>query len=209
MKTLVLGHGKRYVPREEYDKMSDEEQEDYVGIKCVHISISVNDWYYDEHISVNIDPEDRPDIVYNLWKTPWTFAESNSYDRIIDTCYALCKPNSNEYRDDIFDEIMRVLKPDGIVYGRVSRIYKKKAIRFKTPYDALPSELKVKVTELIKKEKLILNSILLTILRYYKSGSNEIEYSIDLKSPDNIIEAEIAEIAKIAELLTDSSKNLS
>jgi hypothetical protein len=121
MKTLVLGHGRYY-------NIND--------IRCSPIPLS--QWIYNEYISVDIDKNIKPDIVYNLKNIPWKFAKDNSFDRIIDATgieiNTLCSKIDVEnlykfeksdigkvyysYSPKMKNEILRVLKENGIFYGR-------------------------------------------------------------------------------------------
>jgi hypothetical protein len=119
--TLVLGHSKYY-------NIND--------IRCSPIPLS--QWIYDEYITVDIDKNIKPDIVYNLKNIPWIFAEDNSFDRIIDATgieiNTLCSKIDVEnlykfeksdigkvyysYSPEMKNEILRVLKKNGTFYGR-------------------------------------------------------------------------------------------
>jgi hypothetical protein len=120
MKTLVLGHGKRYTPRErdiskeKYDALPYKNP--LMEIRCS--PLDVNKWYFDEHTSVDIEPEVIPDIVYDLRKRPWSFAESDSYDRVIDTCGIAFFSPGRKYNEQFMEEVTRVLKHGGLFYGR-------------------------------------------------------------------------------------------
>ena len=97
MKTLVLGHGRLYGN----------------DVRCSPIPLV--DWINDEYVSVDCNEDVKPDIVYDLSHRPWTFAQESEYDRIIDTCGCMRLP---------MDEVMRILKPCGIYYGRRGPITK-------------------------------------------------------------------------------------
>ncbi len=114
MKTLVLGHGRYYKTKEEYDAIPQDKQGYYSTIRCSPIDI--NEWYSDEFTSVDMDTGVRPDIVYDLRKRPWTFAKDEYYDRVIDTC-GIAFVHFHTYDTWFMTEVLRILKPGGRFYG--------------------------------------------------------------------------------------------
>ena len=100
---LVLGHGKKY-------KIKPSGKNNEMGIDCSPINI--NEWYYSEHISVDIDATVEPDIVHDLRIVPWPF-EDGEFDTIIDCTGASLK---NKY-SRLFIEINRILADDGVFHG--------------------------------------------------------------------------------------------
>ena len=105
--TLVLGHGSYYVTTSD--------------VRCSPIPLEK--WINDEHVSVDICEDVNPDIIYDLREDIWTFAENNQYDRIIDTTgLGLI----HRYKDKSFiNEINRILRPNGVFYGRGNFIIEK------------------------------------------------------------------------------------
>ena len=92
-----------------------------MDIRCSPIPL--DKWIYDEYISVDICKDVEPTIVYDLRKDKWDFAQDNSYDKIIDTCGIGLK---HKYKNNIWkEEIIRVLKPNGIFYGHGNFIIQK------------------------------------------------------------------------------------
>lgn len=105
--TLVLGHGSFFAE-------GDIAFPDSNYIRCSPIDKRA--WLDAPHISVDIDPEMRPDIVYDLRVLPWAFAADNAYDRIVDTCGLGLE---RMYRNRAFvAELDRVLAPGGSFFGR-------------------------------------------------------------------------------------------
>ncbi len=115
MRTLVLGHGKFYLSDEDYDRLPKSKKDQHATIRCSPIKIE--DWYTQPYICVDIDTYIRPDIVYDLRRRPWVFAENESFDRVIDTC-GIAFVRFNFYDKWFLDEVLRILKPGGIFYGR-------------------------------------------------------------------------------------------
>jgi hypothetical protein len=107
MKKLVLGHGKSYVPKE---------------IRCS--SLPVEEWCTQPYTSVDMDEEVKPDILYDLRKYPWAFAEDSSYDRVIDTC-GLAFYQKGSYSSRFLEQVMQILTPGGRFYGFRSILVKK------------------------------------------------------------------------------------
>ena len=97
-KILVLGHGRSY-------KKDD--------IRCS--PIPVDDWYHEDFVCIDFDPDINADIVYDLRKLPWSCIPRNSYSVIIDTCGVVFKILYKKER--FLNEINRILKPNGIFYG--------------------------------------------------------------------------------------------
>jgi hypothetical protein len=65
MKTLVIGHGSFYLPKKQYKtRYRMKRGKNYLDIRCS--PLPVEDWYHEEFISVDIDPNVKPDIVYEL-----------------------------------------------------------------------------------------------------------------------------------------------
>ncbi len=97
--SLILGHGKWY------SKKSN-----------AHCSpIDIDDWFDDEYISVDYDPEMQPDILFNLYEKGWTFAQDDQFDRIIDTTGCCLR---HKYTQEYFlCELRRILKSNGVFYG--------------------------------------------------------------------------------------------
>ena len=107
--TLVLGHGKFYKKKDIWRS-----------------PIDVNEWYNDKHITVDREEYFSPDIVFDLRKRPWNFAEKNSFNRIIDcTGFTLSAGPFGSYKLSTLSEIYRVLKENGIFYGRLRKYIKK------------------------------------------------------------------------------------
>ena len=101
MKSLILGHGKRY------------ENNPDIDIRCSPIDKYI--WLNSDYTSVDMFEDVEPNIVYDLRKYPWRFATSESYDCIIDTCGIGLQ---SRYKTDNFcKEINRVLKQGGVFYG--------------------------------------------------------------------------------------------
>jgi hypothetical protein len=100
METLVLGHGELYCG-------------DY-GIRCSPIAL--DRWVNNPYVSVDMDEDVKPTIVYDLRTIPWAFARDESYDQIIDTTGLGL---SYQYQNTKFlKELQRVLKMGGTFYGR-------------------------------------------------------------------------------------------
>lgn len=114
MKTLVLGHGRYYVPLETYGEMTEEKRGHYSDIRCSPLDLE--EWYNGDFTSVDMDEHVRPDIVYDLRTRPWTFAEEGMYDRVIDTC-GTAFVHFHTYERWFLEQVMRVLKPGGTFYG--------------------------------------------------------------------------------------------
>lgn len=105
MKTLVLGHGRKY-------------SKSYV--RCS--SLDVNEWYDSDYICVDINKTVEPDIVFDLTKRTWSFCKEDEFDRIIDTTGILfIRSNiSHErlYCHGFEEKILKLLKINGHFYGR-------------------------------------------------------------------------------------------
>ena len=97
MKTLVLGHGRLYG----------------TDVRCSPIPLV--DWINDDYVSVDVDAETLPDIVYDLSVIPWTFAQDGEYDRIIDTTGGNLQARRG-CRQIPMGEVLRVLKRGGTYY---------------------------------------------------------------------------------------------
>lgn len=106
MKTLILGHGR-----------------DYTDSRCSPINI--NEWINREFTCVDEMESVNPDIVFKLGSYKWTFAEDESYDRIIDCTGGIFRMMNHQackqklYSDEIMKEINRILRPNGIFYGDI------------------------------------------------------------------------------------------
>lgn len=101
MKTLVLGHGRLYGN----------------DVRCSPIPLV--DWINDDYLSVDMDAESQPDIVYDLSVVPWTFAQEGEYDRIIDTTGGYIQDITRRGRGRLpMEEVTRILKKGGIFYGK-------------------------------------------------------------------------------------------
>lgn len=104
MKTLVIGHGKTYKKNE---------------IRCS--PIPVDDWFNGHFDCLDASPETEPDILFEIKTGVWTFANDDTYDRIIDCTggcisqggYSFSVRRSNPY---ILREVKRVLKQNGVFY---------------------------------------------------------------------------------------------
>ena len=102
MKTLILGHGRTYVK----------------GLDTRCSPIDVDEWFNDPYDCVDEEEEVKPDIVFDLTKK-WTFAQNDSYDRIIDcTGGALQLGHSGNRPVDqlLLKKVQRILKPYGLFY---------------------------------------------------------------------------------------------
>ena len=102
MKTLILGHGRTY--------------EKYLDTRCS--PIDVDEWFNDPYDCVDEEEEVKPDIVFNLRKK-WTFANKDSYDRIIDTTggnLQLGHIGNRPVDPFILKQVQRILKPYGLFY---------------------------------------------------------------------------------------------
>jgi hypothetical protein len=99
MVILVLGHGKLY---EEWNRIRNS-------------PIPPSEWLNVEHISVDMDPDMKPDIVHNLDKYPWPFPDA-SFDKIIDTTGIALK---HRYNNSTFiKEVRRLLAVEGVFIGQ-------------------------------------------------------------------------------------------
>lgn len=61
-------------------------------------------------------PDSQAEIVWDLMKFPWEFAEDNSVDEVFASHYLEHIPHGNGYNDpfwNFFDELYRILKPGG------------------------------------------------------------------------------------------------
>jgi hypothetical protein len=70
------------------------------------------------YIGVDISPNCQADIIYDLEKIPWTFAEDNSVDNLYCAQYIehipqLLYPNGKDYLIAFMDECYRILKVGG------------------------------------------------------------------------------------------------
>ena len=101
MKTLILGHGRKY-------ELND--------IRCSPHSIPVEQWFHNEYTCVDINPKVEPDIVFDL-KKRWTFSQIGEYDLIIDTC-GLIFSYTNKYSDTFMGNLYSCLNNDGTFYGQ-------------------------------------------------------------------------------------------
>lgn len=113
MKTLILGHGREY------------KKED---IRCSPIDI--DDWFNDEYDCLDMSEESKPDICFYIRTGGWTFAEDNSYDRIIDCTGGSISSSRglfHEYRLRDLNEVCRILRNNGVFYTnrRVNFFYQK------------------------------------------------------------------------------------
>ena len=116
MKTLVLGHGKAYVPREIYNKLTENQKKTHLFFDMRCSPPEAGSWYLEEYISVDNDERIRPDILYDLRKRPWSFAETESFDRVIDTC-GIAFIHFHSYDTWFLEQVKNVLKPGGFFYG--------------------------------------------------------------------------------------------
>ena len=106
---LILGHGRKYKP---------------IDIWCS--PIPVEEWYNLSYTCVDNNPDVEPDILYDLQRnlTNWTFACASQYDTIIDTCGCLFS-NGSRYNERFLKQTDKLLKINGVFYGRNNFIYKK------------------------------------------------------------------------------------
>jgi hypothetical protein len=101
---LILGHGKRYIG----------------DTRCSPILES--QWLSQPHVGVDMDPDMKSDIVYDLRDMPWRFSTESAFSCIVDTCGLLFYGqyfDKKGFRNPRFaEEISRVLHPGGTFYGR-------------------------------------------------------------------------------------------
>lgn len=116
MKTLVLGHGKAYVTKDKYDTLSEKEKKETLFLLMRCSPYEAGEWYNQEYTSIDNDTFVKPDILYDLRKRPWTFAESESFDRVIDTC-GIAFMHLHTYDTWFLEQVKNVLKPGGTFYG--------------------------------------------------------------------------------------------
>lgn len=99
MKTLVLGHGRLYG----------------IDVRCSPLPLV--DWINDEYTCVDWCEDVEPDLLYDLSVIPWTFAQDEEYDRIIDTCGMAIQGRHGCQKIPV-DEVMRILKRGGVYHDR-------------------------------------------------------------------------------------------
>lgn len=103
---LILGHGRVY----KFDE-----------IRCSPLPVDI--WYDKDYYCIDINPDVKPDFVYDLNKLPWSFISSSSYSLVIDTCGILFM---SRYKNERFiQEIKRILTTNGIFYGYGGFIFQK------------------------------------------------------------------------------------
>lgn len=98
----VLGHGKLY-----------ERTGDW-SARCS--PIPVREWRTRPYVSIDKQTDVRPDIVWDLERTPWSFAADATAEMIVDTT-GLGLERAYK-RDNFRAELLRVLKPGGLFCGR-------------------------------------------------------------------------------------------
>ena len=96
---LVLGHGRAYAAP---------------GYTVYCSPVPVRTWIRRPYVCVDIDVSTRPDVVFDLRTTPWTFARDAQFSVVIDTTGTQLLPLTAEMRA----ELLRVLRPGGVYYGR-------------------------------------------------------------------------------------------
>ena len=117
-KTLILGHGRLYTRKD------------------IHCSpIDADEWFHDPFVCLDAYEDVQPDIVFSIGQSRsrvWTFAEDNSYDRIIDCTGGAISHGNSAYcarrlNPELLEEIYRVLTHHGVFYTdiRMPRIYQK------------------------------------------------------------------------------------
>ena len=107
MKTLILGHGRKY-------SLED--------VRCSYYP--VENWYNTEYMCVDIDENVSPDIIFDLKKTDWTFCEENEYDLIVDTC-GLALFLIRGYSPFFRKNILKSLNEGGKFYGWKKTVWTK------------------------------------------------------------------------------------
>lgn len=127
MKTLVIGHGKVYKKNQ---------------IRCS--PIPVDDWFNEPFDGLDAYPETEPDILFEIKTGVWTFANDETYDRIIDCTggcishggYSFSVRRTYPY---ILREVKRVLKQNGVFYTdlRNGENYQKKGDVLKRVFKTL------------------------------------------------------------------------
>lgn len=108
-KILVLGHGRNH------------------RFRCSPVEKEV--WFDKSYTCVDIDPDVKPDIVYDLNKFPWSFANDHEYGLIIDASGFALNHFYGHYRTvsgiKFGKELTRILQIGGEFIGcRGGSIYK-------------------------------------------------------------------------------------
>ena len=114
--TLIVGHGRLYTRKE------------------THCSpIDADEWFHDSFVCLDANEYVQPDIVFSIGQSRvWTFAQDNSYDRIVDCTGGAISDGNSAYcarrlNPELLKEIHRVLTPHGVFYTdiRMPCIYQK------------------------------------------------------------------------------------
>lgn len=89
--------------------------------KCVDFLCSKEsaDFVYDIYRSIDYRFDEKGIKYHGFWV--WEFAENESYDIIIDCTGCINWDKSNhqyKHNDELLKTILRVLKPNGVFYGR-------------------------------------------------------------------------------------------
>ena len=88
------------------------------------LSLGAEDPVWDDLTTLDINPNMNPDIVWDLNKTPYSFAEDNTFDEI--HAYEVLEHlgTLGDYKTFFtqFEELWRILKPDGLLLGTAPAI---------------------------------------------------------------------------------------
>ena len=95
-----------------------EEENEYITLYNLDIPKHGGDWFHIHYETVDRDVSKKPEIVFDVRVTPWTFCEDNKYEVVIDTesGEVVFDNEKNEIKEEYFKEINRILEPGGRFY---------------------------------------------------------------------------------------------
>ena len=104
---LIIGHNNFF-----------ENKYDEVDLRLYNYDLPEHggDWFHIDYTSVDKDANKKPDFVFDTVLTPWTFAEDNKYEVVLDISGNEIMFNENKLKEEYLNEINRILIPGGRFY---------------------------------------------------------------------------------------------